>query len=360
MELIFASKAYFKKNYLTSFRKILKFYIICALLLLIPLSKAETYKNKENIFQNLSEPKYNLSPGDKISIQVLDLFPVGINLKILPDGFISLPRIGLVRINGLNLDQANKLITEKYTAILKDPIVYLDLMSSSPLRVSITGAVNDPGFHLIKTSQNINSEIYPTLIDAIQTAGGINKEADIRNIEINRYDAEKNSSQKIKINFWDSLKEGRDILNPYIYYGDNIFIPKVTKYTPFNDEEIRNDYLNPKEIKINIVGEVLKPGSYDLKFNSKLANAIFTSGGLLPESSRTNIKLIRLNKNGQLISKKFTFNLNKQTDETNPTLKNGDTVIVFKNKISNLKDNLEVLTGPIKPILDTFRFYNLF
>ena len=54
-----------------------------------------------------------------------------------------------------------------------------------------------------------------------------------------------------------------------------------------------------RTIQVFILGNAKKPGSYNLKFNSKLTNAIFASGGLSSESSRTNIKLIRLNKNGQ-------------------------------------------------------------
>ena len=83
-------------------------------------------------------PRYRLGPGDRLAMKVFQVEGFEAVAAVLPDGTLNLPRIGTLRVWGLTLDQARSAITTAYGKILRDPIIYLDLVGTRPLRVSVT------------------------------------------------------------------------------------------------------------------------------------------------------------------------------------------------------------------------------
>ena len=78
--------------------------------------------------EEIRNPSYKLGPGDKLSIKVFQMENFNQVVSVLPDGTITLPRIGSIYINKLTLNETNQLITKKYKKILKRPIIYLNLV----------------------------------------------------------------------------------------------------------------------------------------------------------------------------------------------------------------------------------------
>ena len=95
------------------------------------LVKANSEKNINLDIKN-DLPKYLLGPGDVISVSIYKFDSLSVNVTILPDGTINLPRINSLYVNNLSLDEANLLISKSYKKILRNPIFILIYLSRGP------------------------------------------------------------------------------------------------------------------------------------------------------------------------------------------------------------------------------------
>ena len=121
--------------------------------------------NKENNLDNVNDksdfnlenkknlPKYLLGPGDKLLISIYKFEEFSSEVEILPDGTVNLPRVNSIYVRDLTLDEANLLITKSYKKIIKNPIVYINLIQSRPIRININGEVQRPGIYSIDTQR---------------------------------------------------------------------------------------------------------------------------------------------------------------------------------------------------------------
>jgi len=81
--------------------------------------------------------------------------------RVNNDGYVKLPRIGDVKVEGLNLEEAQILITKELSKQIKNPIVNLQLIN---FKITVIGEVNNPS-SLTVTSDQIN------LLEALGMAG---------------------------------------------------------------------------------------------------------------------------------------------------------------------------------------------
>ena len=112
------------------------------------------------------------------------------------------------------------------------------------------------------------------------------------------------------------LKEGDLDQNPYLFDGDIIKIKKVKDATMKAYKKISNSNLS-REISVNVIGEVVKPGRISIKSNTPLNQAIYYAGGPISwRGQRGYVKLIRINSDNSL----STFNI--KANLLKPLLKN--------------------------------------
>ena len=146
---------------------------------------------EESIAENIiikktsDTPRYKIGPGDRLEIKVFQMDSFNKEISVLPDGTISLPRIGSLFVNELTLDETRRLITNKYKKVLKRPIVYINLVQARPLRITISGEVQRPGIYSLDLMNNGELQNYsgggapkwgsfaPTLPPTSQSAFGI-------------------------------------------------------------------------------------------------------------------------------------------------------------------------------------------
>ena len=134
--------------------------------------------------------RYKLGPGDKITVKLFQAESLNSSVTILPDGTVSLPRIKTMNIEGLNLDEARIKIEQAYKVVLKRPVAYIDLIQTSPLRVSVTGEVQTPGIYSLgKESYNLKEQIMRVILSQakdvgsrLYKAGGITAEGNLRRV----------------------------------------------------------------------------------------------------------------------------------------------------------------------------------
>ena len=203
---------------------------------------------------------YRIGPGDVIQIDVAGEPEPRRKVKVMEQGTIRLPFIDQeLKIAGMSEAEVTTMLRQSYTSILKDPQVTVFIEEYNSRMASIAGAVNQP--------KQISLTRELRLYDLISLAGGINEKAG-------------NIAQLIHTQPEDSLEviDLRDLvrrpeLNRVIREGDFINIPEAGIFY--------------------VTGNVNKPGSFPLKDSVKLTQAIAMAGGVMSDSKKREIKLVR-------------------------------------------------------------------
>lgn len=175
-------------------------------------------------------PRYTIQRSDSITIT----FPLSPEynqvITVQPDGFISLMGAGSIRLEGLNLDQAQGAIRDAYVKakVLKDPIVTVDLKDFQRPYFSVNGQVGKPGQYELRRDT--------TVTEALAMAGGITGSSRQQVFVFHRI-----SSGWAEVKCFDTkaIFHGKSIEEPHVEPGDMLFVPenfitKFKKYVPYS------------------------------------------------------------------------------------------------------------------------------
>jgi polysaccharide export outer membrane protein len=165
---------------------------------------------------------YRLGPEDLIEMTVYREDDLAIKTKLDRDGTVVLPLIGEVRLGGLTLKQARKLITDLYERdYLVSPQVNLTYTSKdagSSGTFTVLGSVSQSGvFPLPKGRDRI------TIREAIAMAGGVTRYASETKIKVRRRVG--NEDKIFEINL-KRMNDDADTESFYILAGDSINVPE--------------------------------------------------------------------------------------------------------------------------------------
>jgi polysaccharide biosynthesis/export protein len=322
--------------------------------------------------------RYQLGPGDRLRMSVFMVEGYAAEVEVLSDGTINLPRLGSVPVWGLTIDEARRRITAGYDRYLRRPLVYLDLIMPRPVRVTLVGEVQKPGFYSLTQAPSsanlqaagpaasgtqIQSAGWPTLVDAVQRAGGITAVADLSNVVLQRPSATPGGAAvEYRFDYLRVLMEGGTTVNPLLYDGDMVLVSKAEGVQP-NDVLIRTAASNfaPDTIGVTVVGEVKAPGLQRVRSNSPLAAAVMSAGDVNPlRANPRDIRLLRLESDGTVSARTIVFNPAAPLDSpANPALHNGDVVVVPRNGWTRTNDFLAQAVAPLGPLLNAASLYRI-
>ena len=246
----------------------------------------------------------------------------------------------------VNLAQANQLAA---TNIAAD--------KTQPLSVAIVGEVLRPGPYTIKADEKGS---LPTLTKAIQTAGGITQTADIRQIQLRR--PTRNGTEQIfNLNLWQLLQAGDLRQDMALQQGDTIVIPTATALNPAEATQLAAASFSPNIIKVNVVGEVTKPGIVEVAPNTPLNQALLAAGGFNNRARKATVDLIRLNPDGTVYKRSLDVDFAKGiNDKNNPSLRQNDVIVVGRSGLTQVSDTLGNILSPIGGIFSLFNFFRIF
>lgn len=344
-------------------------------------------QSKEELFSAKAEdlPKndfYIIGPGDILNIRFISLpqnisgmnseevFKSGAILNVLNDGTISVPYAGIVKITGMTLFQAKENIEQILRKELLSPLIEISILKPRPINVSVIGEVDRPGMYqlnnLLKSNSidfdpDANLEI-PTVINAIQAAGGITNDADLQGVIIKRkLPGRQNNYKKAKLNFIDLIFEGDQSQNLYLFDGDIIILEKVKNYIDKDRTEILSANLAPKTIDITVTGEVVKPGTISVKSGTPLIQGIYKAGGPTNwRANQGNAHLLRSNGDGSVSFKSFRINTkSKKAGDNNPRLKNGDIIKLGRSNLAKTSDAIGAISNPVGSVLTIWSMFKL-
>ncbi|MEY4808595.1 MAG: hypothetical protein RLZZ206_2984 [Cyanobacteriota bacterium] len=300
---------------------------------------------------------YVLGPGDGLQLTFLDpaAKEIGGPFGILPDGTSSLPLLGSVQLTGLTIGQASRWLSSLYGKQLKRPQLYLTLITPRPVKVSIIGEVEKPGLYPLPP--------FSTPVSAIQQAGGITVNSDIRKVTLRRQAGIDGSQKQATLDISQVLLNGNQLQNPVLFDGDTLIIG-FTKEVPAEIREIGASNLAPTAISVTILGEVKSPGSVSLPANTPLVEAIFRAGGPVRwRANKNQVELVRFSRDGKATRQTFSYNDTTNLSLKNPPLRNGDTVIVKSSvygKVLNAFSDIAVPIGAASSaanLVNTWYFY---
>jgi len=186
-------------------------------------------------------PRYTIQRSDSVTIT----FPLSPEynqtITVQPDGYISLMGAGSIRLEGLNLDQAQIAIHDAYVnaKVLKDPLVTVDLKDFQRPYFSVSGQVVKPGQYELRRDT--------TLTEALSIAGGLAPTSKQQVFVFHRV-----SSGWAEVRAYEVKKilHGKDASeDPHLQAGDMLFVPenfitKFRKYVPYSFGAVYNPGVN--------------------------------------------------------------------------------------------------------------------
>tara|TARA_Y100001968_G_scaffold307221_2_gene324820 strand:+ start:2288 stop:3424 length:1137 start_codon:yes stop_codon:yes gene_type:complete len=323
-------------------------------------------KLKENI---IKKDFYIIGPGDVLELKLFDEPDFSGKYKVLSDGTVVLPLIGPQFVSHLTLKEASNLIQKEYSNELLRPYLYLTIHETRPIRVSVIGAVESPGIYSLtnqeRTKLQGGSEIvnsgFPTVMEAIQKAGGITQEANLKKVLLKRrLPGEEPKYKMASIDLLTLILNGLHSQNILLFDGDIIELTKA-KDIPKELMEFAKANLSPKTITINVIGQVNNPGRLELMANTPLVQSIYNAGGPIEwKANKGNVDLVRVNRNGTVTKKRYKINLSEGvSSESNPPLMDQDIVIVNSSSLNKLTVGLKSLTEPVTPLVTALSLYKL-
>jgi polysaccharide biosynthesis/export protein len=234
--------------------------------------------------------------------------------------------------------------------------------STRPLNIAITGEVNRPGSYTVQRLDDEGAQLgVVTVTRALQTAGGITQTADIRRIQVRRPTRE-GTEQIIDVNLWQLLQSGDLNQDVILDQNDTIVVPTAEVVDLTETSQIGAANFSPSSIRVNVVGEVVKPGVVEVPPNTSLNQALLAAGGLDQLRAKTQeVELIRLNPNGTVSRRTLELDFSQELNENNnPSIRPNDVIVVGRSRITSLADTLSTVFSPVTNFLGVFRILQLF
>ena len=313
---------------------------------------------------------YILGPGDQVGLTVLDPGAKDLNgsFDILNDGSASFALLGSVVLSGLTLNQAQLWLQSLYARHLLRPALNLAVLRPRPLQVSVVGEAVAPGLYTLTTGEGsrvegagVSLSGLPTVVTAIQKAGGLTLNANLADVRLQRrIPGDASQLRETQLNLISLLRSGDKAQNPFLFDGDTIVIG--TAPTPDRDVmELAAANLSPQQINVTVVGEVVSPGRLNLAANTPVVQAVLSAGG--PKNwrgKRSDVELVRINRNGTATRQLITIDYNQGVSGLrNPPLRDGDTVVVNRSTFAVATDALDAVTTPITGLVSVWGLVRL-
>ena len=215
-------------------------------------SKAFATPEQVDRFSGGAYPGYLLGPGDRFAFVVRGRPDISREeIVVSPDGDVSLPRVGVINLAGLSLQQATLVLQERLRRFYDDPEVTLVMKVFNNNKVFVLGRVANPGA--------VHFSGRGTLLEALSLAGGL--PVDTQKSFLSRCMIVRGKDMVIWIDLRDLLENGNMALNASLHNNDVVFIPQSEDQVAY------------------VLGQVLQPGVLLLRSSMTLMDAVMQAGG---------------------------------------------------------------------------------
>jgi polysaccharide export outer membrane protein len=236
---------------------------------------------------------YVIGPGDEIQLRVWGLVNSQIELTVDRNGQISMPKVGVLDVAGLQYSQLNDFLRTAFKRLYKDFELNATLGKLRSIQVFVLGNANQPGMYTVGSLSS--------MVDVLFASGGPSSMGSMRSIQLRRGD-------RVVTDFdlYDLQQKGDRSHDTQVLPGDVIFIPPVGK-------------------QIALIGNVNQPGIYELKGDSSIADSIHGAGGLSNVASTDLAILERIEDRRRRLVDQFTLS----GENLHRPMQDGDILRIF-------------------------------
>lgn len=232
---------------------------------------------------------YLIGPGDVLSIEVYnqpDMTQKSILVRA--DGYASFNGIGEINVSGHSIENIRQELAVRLSELIIDPIVTVSIAKTKPGTVYLAGAFKRVGMYQISTGNQTgdtamsNNPIQRTdlrLSNVIANSGGLAMNADLSQIKITSKTPYGDSVSVV--NLWDMLKNGDASQDIMLQSGDSVYVPELATSTMSEKDYnlLLSSSVGPNAFPVRMIGEVEKPGVYEVNGQSPYLNSVIAMAG---------------------------------------------------------------------------------
>jgi len=205
--------------------------------------------------------EYVLGPGDIVDVSMFGDVNATHSLTVTPEGTVVIPAIGVVRVLGLNLDEAQGRARAAVGRLYRSVEVSLSLAYVRSFKVYLLGDVPTPGLRLATSVTRVSEVVPPPR----------NSRTMPRNILLRRA-----GGDSVRLDLAPFYLSGDLAANPMMRAGDVLVMPAV--------DEV-----------VEVFGRVFYPGPYQYRRGESLADflTIVNGGADFPSNAADSIRVTR-------------------------------------------------------------------
>ncbi len=254
----------------------------------------DIFNNKLLSFEpnmNIATPQnYVLGPGDAVIIDIYGASQKSESLTVSPDGDITVPGFGPIKVSGLTVAGAQSKIRSTLGSRYASSSLKISVGQTRSMMINVMGEVKAPGTYTLSA--------FATVFHALYMAGGINDLGTLRNIKVYR-----GGKLVTVVDVYEYILNGRLAGNIRLHENDVIVV-------------------GPYDCLVGIQGNVKRPMFYEMRPTESVAQVIKYAGGFTGDAYKKAARLVR--KSGERYSvhtvDEFDMSSFKLTDGDNITI----------------------------------------
>lgn len=204
---------------------------------------------------------YVLGPGDEVFVDIYGVSQNNIEGNISPDGYLAIEEIGLFKLSGLTVKQANAKLNSELGKRYNDSKIVLTVGQTHAIMVNVMGEVEVPGTYTVSA--------FATVFHALYMAGGVNKIGTLRDIKVYR-----KNKLITSVDIYDYILNGKLTGNIKLHDNDVIIV-------------------GPYDCLVKVEGKVKRPMFYEMKKSENLSDLIEYAGGFAGDAYTRSLRILR-------------------------------------------------------------------
>jgi polysaccharide export outer membrane protein len=216
------------------------------------------------------DANYHVGPGDQLVLILTGDVEASHQLNVTREGFVVIPTVGQVAVANLTLGQLESVLAARLARVYSG--VHGTSGGSTRFSISVSKLRSNQIF-VVGEAQRPSSYVVAgsgTALTALYAAGGPTLNGSLRDVQIRR------DKQLVdQLDVYDYLIRGDASHDVHLESGDVVFIPV---HGP----------------RVRIVGEIVRPATYELKGSESLADLVSYAGGFTATAARQRMLIERI------------------------------------------------------------------
>ncbi|WP_158592245.1 SLBB domain-containing protein [Noviherbaspirillum sedimenti] len=193
-------------------------------------------------------PDYVIGTGDELQIRGWGMVEIDVTATVDRSGAIYIPQVGAVKVAGVKYRDLQDHLKKAIGKIFSNFELTASIAQTRALQIYVVGHAVRPGTYTLSAMS--------TLLNALFVSGGPDASGSMRNIQVKR-----GAETVTTFDLYDMLSKGDKSRDISLRDGDVIYIPEVGPL-------------------VALTGNVKKPGIFELKGTSSVADLLALAGGV--------------------------------------------------------------------------------